>query len=135
MKVNPYINFNGNCREAMTFYASCFDGQLEVQTFADAPPDVGLEKNNNILHARLTKDDFLIMASDCPDPTLEQVPGNNISLAVDCKSIDEVNKLFNAVGNGGKILMPLQDTFWGARFGMLIDKFGIHWMFNYDHKG
>ena len=59
-------------------------------------------------------------------------PGNNFSLSLDCESAEEQDKLFNALGAGGSITMPLGDTFWGARFGMLLDKFGVAWMFNYD---
>jgi PhnB protein len=86
------------------------------------------DTKDKIMHACLTKDDFMLMASD--NPMGPQVVGDNISISIHCKTIPQTQKLFKALGEGGKITMPLADTFWGAHFGMLVDKYGFHWMLN-----
>ncbi len=126
----PYLIFNGNCREAMNFYQNCFGGTLEMMTWGDGPhrescPDTAKEK---IMHGSLTKESFSLLAADKPDG--EPTPGDNIQLTIQCESIAEIEGLFKALGAEGKIIMPLEDTFWGARFGVLIDKFGICWKLN-----
>jgi PhnB protein len=125
----PYLNFDGTTRDAMTFYQKCIDGELFIQTFGDvkAPGPPGTE--NRVIHARLTKGSAVLMASDTM-PGMPFTQGNNIWVNIDCESIPEIEKLFVAFGSGGKVVMPLADQFWGARFGMLTDKFGINWMFN-----
>ncbi|MFL5574654.1 MAG: VOC family protein [Gemmatimonadaceae bacterium] len=127
-----YLNFDGNARDAMTFYQKCLGAELHIQTSGDvkAPGPPGSE--NRVIHARLTKGGkAVLMASDTmPGSTLVQ--GNNFLVNIDCESIPEIERLFAAFSAGGKVMMPLQDTFWGARFGMLTDKFGVQWMFNYD---
>jgi PhnB protein len=129
--VQPYLNFDGNTRDAMTFYNECFDGELSIQTFGDvhAPGPPGSE--SRVMHARVTKGPVMLMASDTM-PGMPFAQGNDIHINIDCESAEEIETLFGALGQGGKVTMPLQDQFWGARFGMLVDKFGIHWMFNYE---
>jgi PhnB protein len=127
MKVNPYLMFDGNCREAVTFYAEVFGAELNMQTYAQAPPEM-CAPSDKIMHAHLAKEAFVLMASDAGMPGQTPHPGDNVQLAVSCDSEQEQDLLFAALTEGGQIKMPLQDTFWGARFGMLIDKFGIHWM-------
>jgi PhnB protein len=125
-----YLNFDGNARDAVTFYQKCFGIELEIQTFKDAKMDTPKGAENRVMHARLVKNgNAVLMASDTP-PGAQYRPGNNFSIAVDCDSIQEEEKLFAALGEGGKVTMPLQDTFWGARFGMLTDRFGVNWMLN-----
>lgn len=134
-QVNPYLNFNGNCKEAMTFYSQCFGGELTLQTVEGSPAaeHMGPEYKNNILHASITKDGkAVLMASDAMRPDYKQ--GNNFSVSVNCMSDDEIKTLFANFSKGGTVVQPLTDAFWGATFGMLIDKFGINWMFNYEHK-
>ena len=133
--VIPYLFFNGNCREAMDFYKGCFGGTLELMTYADAPEDAqrpGADKNK-IMHGCLTKRDFSLMASD--NPMAAPAVGDNISLYVPCETVADTEKLFAALGKGGQVTMPLADTFWGAHFGMLTDRFGIHWMLSGPLKG
>ena len=84
------------------------------------------------MHAILTSNGVTVMASDAM-PNQPITNGNSVSLSINCQSVDEINQLFNSLAEGGQITMPLDDTFWGARFGMLIDKFGTCWMFNYDY--
>jgi PhnB protein len=129
--IDAYLTFDGNCRQAMTFYQKALGGDLEIQTFADAKVESPKGMEGRIMHARLAKGAAVLMASDSM-PGAIVTPGDNISLAIGCESLPEIEKLFAALGEKGKVTMPLQDTFWGARFGMLTDQFGIHWMFNYE---
>jgi PhnB protein len=138
----PYLNFPGNTREAMTFYQKCIDGELFIQTAGELqlPPDkVDAMKKGDapmtrpdadfVVHARLTKGAAVIMASDA----IAGAPftkGNNVWVNIDCDTVPEIEKLFAAFSEGGHVVMPLADQFWNARFGMLTDKFGINWMFN-----
>ncbi|HXF90306.1 MAG TPA: VOC family protein [Candidatus Nitrosotenuis sp.] len=134
--LTPYLFFNGNCRQAMDFYKQCFGGKLELMTYGQAPDDacpggqpIDAKNKDKIMHSCLTQDEFSLMASD--NPMGAPIVGDNVSLSIQCTSMDEIQKLFTALSDGGQITMPLADTFWGAHFGMLIDKFGIHWMLNY----
>ncbi len=128
-----YLNFDGNCREAMQFYAKCLGAELQMTPFSDMPGNPAPQAKDRIMHARLTKGSSeLLMASDT-QPGMPFQLGSNFSVSVQCESVQEIDALFAALSEKGKISMPLQDTFWGARFGMLTDQFGIHWMFNFDH--
>ncbi len=130
-----YLTFDGNCREAMTFYAKCMDAEIEIMSFSDMPPSdefkVPEEAKNRVMHARLAKGSSQLMASDT-QPGMPFQQGNNFSISIGCESLEEIQSLFAAIGKNGKVTMPLQDTFWGAHFGMLVDQFGIQWMFNFD---
>jgi PhnB protein len=130
-EIATYLNFNGNCRDAMKFYERCLGGELHMMPFSEVPGNYPPEAKDRIMHARLTNGPAVLMASDTM-PGMPFTPGNNVSLAIGCESLQEIEKLFAALGENGKVTMPLQDTFWGARFGMLIDQFGIHWMFNFE---
>lgn len=130
--ITPYLTFNGTCRQAMTFYKDILGGDLELMDFASSPMEVPDEAKNNIMHAILSTNSFTLMASDTM-PNQAVTNGNSVSLSINCQSTDEINHLFNSLSEGGEITMPLEDTFWGARFGMLTDKFGTCWMFNYDY--
>lgn len=130
--ITPYLTFNGTCRQAMTFYKDILGGDLELMDFASSPMEVPDEAKNNIMHAILSTNSFTLMASDTM-PNQAVTNGNSVSLSINCQSVDEINQLFNSLSYGGEITMPLEDTFWGARFGMLTDKFGTCWMFNYDY--
>lgn len=128
----PYLNFPGTCEEALNFYASALNGQIiALQRFGDGPAMPGANPDH-VLHAQFQGPDFLIMASDSPYAADAQ-PSARISLSLDFKSLDAINSTFEKMAQGGEITMPLQDTFWGARFGMCRDRFGIHWMFNHDY--
>ncbi|HTB07686.1 MAG TPA: glyoxalase/bleomycin resistance/extradiol dioxygenase family protein [Bacteroidia bacterium] len=134
MKLVPYIHFNGNCREALEFYRDCLNGTIEsMQTFGDAPAmKVDDSLKNHVLHSVFKFGDNILMASDTAGRTV--VVGDNIRLSIDIPEAKTMDAIFNKMAVGGKITMPLQDTFWDARFGMLVDKFGIGWMFNCDEK-
>src|SRR5215475_11004905 len=127
---STYLTFDGNCRQAMEFYAKAVDGLLDLMPFSSAPFDSPPEAKDKIVHARLAKGPFLLMASDAmPGHPFKQ--GNNFSVSIECESEEETGALFSALGAGGTVTMELQDTFWGAYFGMITDKFGINWMFNF----
>jgi PhnB protein len=133
--LTPYLFFNGNCREAMEFYKDCFGGKLEVMTYGDAPEDAcpggtkpTEDTKDKVMHACLTKDEVILMASD--NPMGAPVVGDNISISIHPKNMSETEELFKALSAGGEVTMPLADTFWDAHFGMLKDKYGFHWMLN-----
>lgn len=127
-----YLTFDGNCREAMEFYAKCLEAELNVTPFSEGQCDVPKEASDRIMHARLTKGSAVLMASDTA-PGMPFQQGDNFSICVNCESLQEIERLFTAIGENGRVTMQLQDTFWGARFGMLSDRFGINWMFNFEH--
>jgi len=132
--INPYLNFNGNCREAMTFYSKAIGGELIMQSYSDA----GMSKpgtEDRVIHARLSSGGAatVIMASDAPADQPVTF-GNNNWVCVDCDDNDEQDRMFTALSDGGMVFMPLDVMFWGARFGMLQDKFGVCWMFNSEQK-
>ena len=127
----PYLTFNGNGREAMEFYATVFEAQLDAFD-ASQMPDCPEENKNKLMHGRLHSGAVELMASDnlSGKPT---VMGDNVYVSVDCSSREEEQRFFTMLSEGGEVSMPLQDTFWGAHFGMLIDRFGVRWMLNADN--
>lgn len=136
MAVDVYINFNGNCREAVTFYAQVFGTeQPHIMSFGDTPPDPSFplpeEAKDLVMHARLNINGSTVMFSDV-FPGMPFVVGNNISLSIVTTDIDEVKSLFDKLKEGGKVGMELQETFWSKCYGNVIDQFGIEWQFNYD---
>jgi len=129
----PYLNFDGNTRDAMTFYQKSLGGNLSMQTFGDVDPSASAEMKNRIMHARLDNGPAVLMASDTmPGHPFKQ--GTNVHVNVDCDNVEEIERIFKAMSEGGNVVMPLADQFWGARFGMLVDKFGLNWMFNCELK-
>ena len=131
-QVNTYLMFDGNCREAMQFYSQCLGARLDLMSFADAKAFAyPAEAKDRVIHAKLTKGTVFLMASDTM-PGMPWQQGTNFSISIDCESAEEIERLFGALGEKGAVTMPLSDAFWGARFGMLKDRFGINWMFNWD---
>lgn len=132
MKINPYLIFNGDCKAAFTFYAQALPGQIDMMmTFGESPAreHVQADYYNLIIHTSLSVGDQSIMGSDTtPDRPTDDMAGCSISLNVD--SIAEAERVFGALADGGSVQMPLEQTFWAARFGMLVDRFGVSWMVN-----
>lgn len=131
MKVNPYLIFNGDCADAFTFYQQCLGGELNVQTHGQSAlaNQVSPKWHSRVLHANLKVGDTVLMGSDAP-PDSPQAPGGfSVSLEVD--DADGAQLIFGALGEGGSVTMPLQQTFWAERFGMVTDRFGVPWMINY----
>ena len=127
----PYLHFNGNTREAMTFYSKCLGGKLVLQKVAESPmaAKVPSEMESQILHSSLTMANFSLMASDMMGSHVSM--GNNIKLCLNCSSDEEIRSFFEKLSEGGQVKEPLQQTFWGATFGAFTDKFGVEWMLNY----
>jgi len=134
-QINAYLNFSGNCREALSFYHECIGGELEMQTIGGSPVEAQCPAamKDQILHGSLTKGTLVLMGSDMvgPDGIMR---GNNISLALSCSSEQEIDHFYNNLAKGGEMVHPLQKEFWGATFGIVHDKFGIRWMLTYDEK-
>ncbi|EJM16059.1 hypothetical protein PMI22_04001 [Pseudomonas sp. GM21] len=132
MKINPYLIFNGNCKAAFTFYAQSLPGEIEaMMTFGETPAGEHVPKDlhNLIIHTRLVVGDQAIMGSDTtPDRPVDDMAGFSVSLNVD--SIAEAERVFTALSEDGTVQMALEQTFWAARFGMLVDRFGVSWMVN-----
>jgi PhnB protein len=131
MQLNPYLMFNGQCEAAFKFYAQVLDGQIVMMlNHRDSPVagETAPEWLDKILHARLQVGDMVLMGSDSPPQYQERPQGFSVSLGIDTP--DEAERIFNALAENGTVRMPLQQTFWAARFGMLVDQFGIPWMIN-----
>jgi PhnB protein len=132
--IAAYLTFNGTTEEAFKFYKSVLGGELtSVQRFGDTPhgehmPDSDKKK---IMHITLESEQGTIMGNDHMDFMGPFQAGNNFSLSVHPKTEEEAKKLFEGLSQGGNVIMPLDKVFWGAYFGMLVDKFGIKWMVNY----
>jgi len=137
MRLNPYLSFDGNCREAMNFYKSIFGGEFEggLKTFADGGKHMKCkpEDADRIMHVHLKTSNFSIMASDIMGDEFPFIPGNNITMSL---SIDEdkAESFFNSLCEKGNAIMPFADVFWGGKFGMLVDQFGIQWMVSTPYK-
>lgn len=129
--INPYLTFAGQCREAMTFYQSCFGGELFFQTVAESPVAAQLpeEMRDLIMHSSLTSGHITIMGSDMT-PKGGVYTGNHLSLLIDCGSKEEITAFFQKLSEGGEVRHQIEPTFWGALFGDLKDKYGIQWMLN-----
>jgi PhnB protein len=133
--IHSYLIFNGNCREAMTYYQECLGGELVFQTIGASPLSEKMPKKmkDMILHAVLTKGNLLLMGSDMvPETGLTR--GNAISLLLNSGSEKELKSWYKKLAAGGQIIHPLQKNFSGALFGELTDKFGNYWLFNCQYK-
>ena len=124
--IQAYLTFDGNCREAMEFYAEALGGEVSIFTYAEMP-DAPAESGGRVMHARLTGGSAVLMASDVPAGRTVQA-GENFQLSVECETLQEEERIFQALSAGGTVTMPLQDAFWGSHFGMLTDRFGVRWM-------
>lgn len=138
-ELNVYLTFDGECEEAFRFYQSVFGGEIaHMGRFGDMPAEEGRpplsdEIKNRIMHVSLPiSDETVLMGSDSMPGMHTITKGNNFSLSINAHSREEAEKYFNGLAEGGTVTMPLNDTFWGAFFGMWTDKFGINWMVNYD---
>lgn len=139
MTFDVFVNFKNNCRQAVEFYAGVFGLKTpDMMTFGDAPPSpefpVKEEEKKLIMYTSLMIGGNNVMFSDSPSD-MPYVAGNNITLSIGSKDEEEITKLFNKMKEGGKVIMPLQKTFWSKRYGMLVDKFGIPWMFSAEEGG
>lgn len=138
--INPYLIFNGNCEEAFLFYQSVFGGEFPyIGKFKDMPPADGQELNpddaERIMHVSLPiGGGSILMGSDSNSQSGDVAFGANVSISINTESKAEADKLFNGLSAGGKVIMAMENTFWGAYFGMFVDQFGINWMVNFDEN-
>ncbi|HQV66456.1 MAG: VOC family protein [Saprospiraceae bacterium] len=139
--VNVYLNFDGQCEEAFSFYKSVFGGEFSyIGRFNEMPQDENIKLSeadgNKIMHVSLPiSAETNLFGSDTVgawSPKLVQ--GNNYSISINASSKEEADRLFNGLSAGGQVTMPLENTFWGAYFGMFVDKYGINWMVNFDEN-
>src|SRR4051812_49428293 len=134
-QLNPYLNFDGTAEQAIQHYERALGAKTEgLQRFGDMPGSKPApESARRVLHAVLRIGSARIMVSDT-QPGMPLALGSNVHLCLDFDDPKEMAGKFEALGAGGKVTMPLQDTFWGAKFGLLTDAYGINWMFNCDLK-
>lgn len=131
-KLNPYLLFNGTAEKAIKLYQQALGAKTEnVQRFSEVPamPPPAPEHANRIIHAMLTVNDAVLMVSDSM-PTQPVTAGGNVAICLNYTELDDMKQKFDALSKDGQVTMPIQQTFWGAHFGMLIDAFAVHWMFN-----
>ncbi len=130
MQLQAYLNFDGTCEEALNFYKDVFNGEIsDLSRFGDAPMAFSEDDKNRVMNANFTFKNNVFMASDTM-PGSGAPKSGNVTMALVTTDLEETDKTFYALAEGGEIRMPLEDTFWGARFGMLTDKYGIEWMIN-----
>lgn len=139
MAIEIYLNFDGNCRDAVEYYVEVFKTEEpKIMTFGEMPPNeeypLPEEAKNRIMHTRLNMAGSVVMFSDT-FPGMPYIEGNNISLAIVTDDLDELKSLFNQLKEGGTVGMELQETFWSKCYGSVKDKFGIEWQFNYGDGG
>jgi PhnB protein len=131
VQVNPHLNFNGECEEALRFYEKCLDGKITLMLPYEGTPvadHVPAAWRNKILHSELSIGDDRLTGADVPPEHYEKPQGFSVTLNI--KDPADSERIFHALEENGTVQMPLQETFWAARFGMLIDRFGIPWMIN-----
>ncbi|MGN6490517.1 MAG: VOC family protein [Agriterribacter sp.] len=138
--VNVYLTFNGNCEAAFNFYKSVFGGDFPyIGRFKDMPPGeegktMSVEDGERIMHVSLPiSKETMLMGSDTGGEWASTfIQGNNFSISVNTESREEADKIFDKLSAGGKVTMPMNNTFWNSYFGMLTDQFGINWMVSFE---
>lgn len=133
-QLNAYLRFDGNCRQAMTFYKECLGGDLNLQAVEETPmaKQMPTEAQKKIIHSILTKDGVVVlMGSDMISATGRK-NGNAIALTLNCGSAEEIKTFFAKLALGGQITNALKEEFWGGMFGTLTDKFGNEWLLNFE---
>jgi PhnB protein len=131
MQLNPYLSFNGKCEEAFKFYEKVLSGKIEMMMKYEGSPmadQTPPEWRDKIMHARLITSGEVLMGSDAPPNRYEPMRGITVTIGVDEPA--DAERIFSALAEGGTVQMPIQQTFWAARFGMLTDRFGTPWMIN-----
>lgn len=127
-RLNPYLSFKDNARDAMEFYKTVFGGKLDINTFEEFHASDDPSEGNKVMHAMLEADNGItFMASDTPNG-MEYQPGNTMSMSLSGDNEAELRGYWDKLSEGGTITMPLDKAPWGDTFGMVTDKFGIQWM-------
>lgn len=132
--ISSYLTFNGNCREAMTFYRDCLGGELALETIGDLPMSgkIPCEMRALVVQATLNKGELTIVGTDMGNERI--IKGNAVSMLLDCDSEEEAHRVYRKLSLGGEATHPLEDSFWGALFGNLRDKFGNHWLIQFQKE-
>ena len=136
MQMNPYLSFDGKCETAFKFYEKVLGGKVVMMMkYGESPmaAQTSPESRDKIMHARLAVGDKLLMGSDAPAQMYEPMKGIQVTLGVDQPA--EADRIFSALAENGSVRMPIQETFWAQRFGMLVDQFGTPWMINCERPG
>lgn len=129
-RLNPYLNFRDNAREAMQFYQSVFGGKLDLSTFKDLHASEDPSEDNKIMHSVLEADNgMVLMAADTPN-RMEYSVGSNFGISLSGDNQPELAGYYEKLAAGGTVTMPLEKATWGDTFGMCTDKFGINWLVN-----
>lgn len=129
-RLNPYLSFRDNARQAMDFYHSVFGGNLTRSTFAEFQAGDDPQEQDKIMHSMLeTPNGLTLMAADTPN-SMDYTPGNNYSISLTGEDEAELRGYWDKLSDGAAIAMPLEKAPWGDTFGMLTDKFGVAWMVN-----
>jgi len=129
-RLNPYLSFRSNAREAMQFYKNVFGGELNMSTFADFHASQDPSEDNLVMHAQLDGPSGLtLMGSDTP-ARMDYNPGNTFSVSLSGDDEAELRGYWDKLSDGGTVTMPLEKAIWGDAFGMCTDKFGIQWLVN-----
>ncbi len=131
MQLNPYLTFDGQCEAAFKFYAQALGGKIVAMMPHEGSPmaeHVPAEWRKKIMHARLSIGDMVLMGSDSPPDRYEPMKGFSVTLSIDEPA--EAERVFRALSPNATVQMPIQETFWADRFGMLVDQFGTPWMIN-----
>jgi PhnB protein len=132
MQINPYLLFDGCCRDAFEFYAECFGGKIDAMISHRGTPaegHVAPEWVDKIMHARMTVGVWVLMGSDAP-PDRSEGPARGFSVHYGTTDPQDAVRVFQKLAEGGTVKMAIQPTFWASQFGMLVDRFGIPWMVN-----
>ncbi|WP_266160404.1 VOC family protein [Dyella silvatica] len=139
MQLSAYLSFNGDCEAAFKLYEKCLGGKITMMmTYGEAPEEVKgqipAEVQHQIMHTRLEVGDQVLMGSDCPPHVAcEGIKGCSISIGIGDPA--QAERIFNVLTEGGKVTMPLAETFWSKKFGMLVDRYGVSWMINCQPAG
>jgi PhnB protein len=131
VQLNPYLTFNGQCEIAFRFYEKCLGGKIVMMmTYGDSPlaAQTPLERRKHILHCSFALGDQLLAGADAPPEHYRKPQGFSVTINLDDAA--EAERIFQALSENGTVQMPLQQTFWALRFGMLVDQFGTPWMIN-----
>ena len=133
--INSYLTFNGNCLAAMTFYKECLGGELTFQTVGELPLPLNEPMppcmENCVVHATLVKGNMVLTASDMV-PESGLIKGNSVSLLLNCNTEEEAREYYTRLSANGEATHPLEDTFWGALFGDLVDQYGNQWLISFE---
>jgi PhnB protein len=129
MRLNPYLNFGGNCQEALEFYQEHLGGKIQAMMYHNQAPDSSMMppgQEDKVLYALITFGEWQLMASDAPSSTFQ--PSRSVYLSFSVDSIEEAERVHQVLAEGGEVFMPMTETFFAFRFSMLRDRFGTLWM-------